>query len=76
MIINKSGVAIRLALSEIRLQGRNTQGVSLINLKKRNDVISSVCRVEHVDEEEETELAENQEVSEAPETQETAETNV
>ncbi len=75
MIINKSGVAIRLALSEIRLQGRNTQGVSLINLKKRNDVISSVCRVEHVDEEEETELAENQEVSEAPETQETAETN-
>ena len=55
MIINKSGVAIRLALSEIRVQGRNTQGVSLINLKKRNDVISSVCRVEHVDEEPELE---------------------
>ncbi len=51
MIINKSGVAIRLALSTIRLQGRNTQGVSLINLKKRNDVISSVCKVEHEEEE-------------------------
>jgi len=47
MIINKSGVAIRLALSTIREQGRNTQGVSLINIKKRNDVISSVCKVEH-----------------------------
>jgi DNA gyrase subunit A len=58
MIINKSGVAIRLALSEIRVQGRNTQGVSLINLKKRNDVISSVCRVEHMDEEPETEEGE------------------
>ncbi len=52
MIINKSGVAIRLALGEIRVQGRNTQGVSLINLKKRNDVISSVCKVPHVEEEE------------------------
>jgi DNA gyrase subunit A len=53
MIINKSGVAIRLAVSEIRVQGRNTQGVSLINLKKRNDVIASVCKVEHVDPEDE-----------------------
>jgi len=52
MIINKSGVAIRLALSTLRTQGRNTQGVSLINLKKRNDIISSVCKVPHVDEEE------------------------
>ncbi len=52
MIINKSGVAIRLALGEIRVLGRNTQGVSLINLKKRNDVISSVCKVPHVEEEE------------------------
>ncbi len=51
MIINKSGVAIRLALSTIRVQGRNTQGVSLINLKKRNDVISSVCKVPHEEEE-------------------------
>lgn len=49
MIINKSGVAIRLAVKTIRVQGRNTQGVSLINLKKRNDIISSVCKVEHED---------------------------
>ena len=58
MIINKSGVTIRLALSRVRVQGRNTQGVSLINLKKRNDVISSVCCVEHVDEVSETEEGE------------------
>lgn len=58
MIINKSGITIRLALNNIRVQGRNTQGVSLINLKKRNDIISSVCKVEHVDEEE-LEEAEN-----------------
>ena len=50
MIINKSGITIRLSLSEIRVQGRNTQGVSLINLKKRNDVISSVCKVAHIEE--------------------------
>lgn len=60
MIINKSGVAIRLALKDIRIQGRNTQGVSLINLKKRNDVISSVCKVQHI-EEEDIELEENDE---------------
>ena len=58
MIINKSGVAIRLALMSVRVQGRNTQGVSLINLKKRNDVISSVCKVEH-EEIEEDEALEN-----------------
>ena len=45
MIINKSAIAIRLRLAEVRVQGRATQGVSLINLEKRNDVISSVCRV-------------------------------
>lgn len=53
MIINKSGITIRLALKGIRIQGRNTQGVSLINLKKRNDVISSICKVEHEDVEDE-----------------------
>jgi len=47
MIINRSGIAIRLALKTVRIQGRNTQGVTLINLKKRNDAISSVCKVEH-----------------------------
>jgi DNA gyrase subunit A len=58
MIINKSGVAIRLALDTIKVQGRNTQGVSLINLKKRNDVISSVCKVDHEEESLDTELSE------------------
>ena len=53
MIINKSGITIRLALSEVRIQGRNTQGVKFIDLKKRNDVISSVCKVDHEDETEE-----------------------
>lgn len=45
MIINKSGIAIRLALSECRVMGRATQGVRLINLQKKNDVIASVCKV-------------------------------
>jgi DNA gyrase subunit A len=45
MIINKSGITIRLKLSEVRVMGRNTQGVKLINLGKRNDSISSVCQV-------------------------------
>lgn len=54
MIINKSGVAIRLKVSDVRLSGRATQGVKLIDLQKRNDVISSVCQVptEEVSEEE------------------------
>ena len=59
MIINKSGVVIRQAVSGIKVQGRNTQGVSLINLKKRGDVISSVCCVDHVDPQEEEETDEN-----------------
>ena len=45
MIINKSGIAIRLAVSECRVMGRATQGVRLINLTKKNDVIASVCKV-------------------------------
>ena len=45
MIINKSGITIRLKLSDVRVMGRDTQGVKLINLGKRNDVISSVCQV-------------------------------
>lgn len=52
MIINKSGIAIRMKLSEVRVQGRATQGVRLINLEKRNDVISSVCKVPTEEEEE------------------------
>jgi DNA gyrase subunit A len=45
MIINKSGITIRLSLSDIRIMGRATQGVRLINLEKRNDQIGSVCKV-------------------------------
>ena len=45
MIINKSGIVIRLSVKECRLQGRATQGVRLINLTKKNDIIASVCKV-------------------------------
>lgn len=45
MIINKSGITIRLAMVDIRIMGRNTQGVRLLNLEKRNDEIASVCEV-------------------------------
>ena len=62
MIINKSGVAIRLKLSEVRVMGRATQGVRLINLEKRGDIISSVCQVPT----EEEELPEAEEISENP----------
>ena len=58
MIINKSGITIRLRLKEVRVQGRATQGVRLINLEKRGDVISSVCKVQTEQEEELEEGAE------------------
>ncbi len=45
MIINKSGIVIRLAVADCRVMGRATQGVRLINLTKKNDVIASVCKV-------------------------------
>lgn len=45
MIINKSGIVIRLAVADCRIMGRATQGVRLINLSKKNDVIASVCKV-------------------------------
>jgi len=45
MIINKSGITIRLKVADIRVMGRATQGVRLINLEKRNDEIASVCKV-------------------------------
>ena len=45
MIINKSGVGIRLEVASLRVMGRATQGVRLINLEKRNDEIASVCKV-------------------------------
>ncbi|GAE84344.1 DNA gyrase [Bacteroides reticulotermitis JCM 10512] len=45
MIINKTGITIRLKVAEVRIMGRATQGVRLINLEKRNDQIGSVCKV-------------------------------
>lgn len=52
VIINKSGITLRLKVSDVRVMGRATQGVRLINLEKRNDEIASVCKVlsESVDE--------------------------
>ena len=56
MIINKSGVLIRLKCADVRLAGRATQGVRLINLSKKNDTIASVCKVmSSNDEEDDTE---------------------
>lgn len=51
MIINKSGITIRLHMAQIRVMGRATQGVKLIDLQKRNDQIAFVCRVDHEAEE-------------------------
>ncbi len=56
MIINKSGIAIRLIVSDLRVMGRATQGVKLINLKGK-DVIAAVAKVPK-DEESNTEIAE------------------
>lgn len=52
VIINKSGITIRVAVSDIRVQGRATQGVRIINLDKRGDTIASVCCVASDPEEE------------------------
>ncbi len=49
MIINKSGITIRVKISDLRVMGRATQGVRLINLEKRNDEIASVCKVNSED---------------------------
>ena len=76
MIINKSGILIRLKVADVRVMGRATQGVRLINLTKKNDTIASVCKVMHSnDEEEETteELPEGQELTENAEGFENAE---
>ena len=68
MIINKSGILIRLNVSEVRVMGRATQGVRLINLTKKNDTIASVCKVQKATEEELAEEQENQEMAENQET--------
>ena len=60
MIINKSGITIRLKVADVRVMGRATQGVRLINLEKRNDEIASVCKVLSENEEELVEINENE----------------
>ncbi|MDE6812359.1 MAG: DNA gyrase subunit A, partial [Duncaniella sp.] len=60
VIINKSGITLRIHVADIRVQGRATQGVRIINLDKRNDTIASVCCVDS-DPEEEVEQVEIQE---------------
>ena len=64
MIINKSGIAIRMAVKDLRVMGRATQGVKLINIKE-GDSIAAVAKVKHEDEDE---SAVDQENSEAVET--------
>lgn len=61
MIINKSGITIRMMVKDLRIMGRATQGVRLINLEKRNDEIASVCKVVSEAEEENVEEMENME---------------
>lgn len=61
MIINKSGVAIRMSVDELRVMGRNTQGVKLINLKK-NDEIAAIAKVQMDDD-----IADSQEEEESTE---------
>ena len=65
MIINKSGITIRLKVADVRIMGRATQGVRLINLEKSNDQIGSVCKVmtESLEDEVPTEEAEGTIVS-------------
>jgi DNA gyrase subunit A len=71
MIINKSGIIIRIAISELRTMGRATQGVRLITLKG-NDEIASVAKIEH-DEDEEKEVDENAVINPAAEGETTEE---
>ena len=56
VIINKSGITLRIHVSDIKVQGRYTQGVRIINLDKRGDTIASVCCVDSDPEEEVTEV--------------------
>ena len=75
IIINQSGITIRIHMSDLRVMGRATQGVRLINLEKRNDTIASVCCVdsdpeETVDNDILVAEAEQEEIEFSPETEE------
>ena len=83
MIINKSGITIRMKVEDVRIMGRATQGVRLINLEKRNDQIGSVCKVMSESEENVEEVLDEEsgedivtiEPMETPETEGTIEQN-
>ncbi|MBD5200730.1 MAG: DNA gyrase subunit A, partial [Bacteroidales bacterium] len=67
--INQSGITLRMSVKDIRVAGRATQGVKLIDLKKRGDTIASVCKVasdeeEKIDETMKEDSAESQELHE------------
>ncbi len=72
MIINKSGITIRVKISDIRTMGRATQGVRLINLEKRNDEIASVCKVNSEEEIDEEEITLPEDIDEKENTEEEA----
>ena len=72
MIINRSGIAIRLHVDQLRILGRNTQGVRLIDLRGK-DMIAAVCEVPRQEDEEED--AENVDVTENTESADTAGNN-
>jgi DNA gyrase subunit A len=74
MIINKSGIVIRLAVQSLRVMGRATQGVRLISLRN-NDGIAAVAKVEHSEDEEDVLLNEDGTIMEAPTTEEDTDNN-
>lgn len=73
MIINKSGITIRIKVADLRVMGRATQGVRLINLGKKNDQIASVCKVTS---EEDVVEVENAEIENAENTESTENQNL
>lgn len=75
MLITKSGTAIRMAMDSIRVQGRATQGVKLIELQKRNDTLMFGCVVPKEEQEEQIENPEGSENAEGSENSENIETN-
>ena len=73
VIINKSGITLRMKVADVRVMGRATQGVRIINLEKRNDEIASVCKV--LSATDEVENAAEETVAENPTNEGVAENN-
>ena len=73
VIINHSGITIRIHVADIRIMGRAAQGVKIINLDKRGDTIASVCCVDSDPEEETAQVVEGEELPEISETELAAE---